>query len=66
MASVHGGTAPKAGVGGLSSIARDAVAIVMHRGAGPRAMNRCTHFLSLCTRHRLLWQLAHLGVLQRQ
>ena len=38
----------------------------MCRGTGLRAMDRCTHFLFLCTRCRLLWWLAHLGVLQRQ
>src|SRR6266850_4187954 len=63
MASVHRGTAPRAGVGGSSSIAQDAIAIVMCKGAGPRAMDRCTHFLFLCTRCRLLWWLAHLGML---
>jgi len=66
MAGVCRGTAPRAGVSGLSSIAQDAVAIVMHRGAGPREMDRCTHFLFLCMRCRLLWQLTCLGMLQRQ
>jgi len=66
MAGVHGGTVPKAGVGGSSSVTWDTIAIVVHRGTGLRAMDRCTHFLFLCMRCRLLWQLTCLGVLQRQ
>jgi len=41
---MHGGAGPRASAGGSSSIAQDAVAIVVCRGAGPRGpMDRSGH-----------------------
>ena len=50
----HGGAGPRASAGGSSSIAQDAVAIVVRRGAGLRGpMDRSGHQKDLAREHSL-------------